>query len=249
MKNASLAGAPPPSAYQLDPARIIETAEKLARSIGASLPGSVLAGLAVELVRIARDTDRQVRQARRPILVIRIASVTAIGCGLLGIGFLLNRIHFRWEFGSTFTELFEVTGAAVNFLVMLSGALWFLVTFENRVKCNRALASIQELREFIHVVDATQLYYTPDMYDEGGSSANKLRRFDHTYLLYCSQILGLVGNLAALHTRGAAGDSIMRASADVEMFATALTGKLYNKAEFVRLSAKSDSNIADGQQP
>lgn len=86
------------------------------------------------------------------------------------------------------------------------------------------------------------------MYDDGASSANKLLRFDHSYLLYGSQILGLVGNLAALHTCGAAGDSIIRVSADVEMFATALTGKLYNKAEFVRLSAKSAADIDDGSR-
>lgn len=239
MKKAAISDDPAHSAFQLNPERIIETAENLAQRIGERLPGSVLAGLAGELVRIARDTDRRVQQARKPILAVRVASLTAIGGGLLGIWFLLHRIHFRWEFGSTFTELFEVTGATCNFLVMLSGALWFLITFENRVKSKRALEAIQELREFVHVIDATQLYYTPDMYDDDDAqSADSLRRFDHTYLLFCSQILGLVSNLAALYTRGAAGESIMRAAADVESFSVALTGKLYNKAEFVRLSFK-----------
>jgi hypothetical protein len=47
--------------HRLDPARIIETSENLARTVGDSLPGSSLAGLAVELARIARATDERAR--------------------------------------------------------------------------------------------------------------------------------------------------------------------------------------------
>ena len=131
-------------------------------------------------------------------------------------------------------------------MVALAGALWFLITLEARLKRKRALDSLQELREFIHVIDATQRYYTPDLYRQDGEGPSHSRRFDHTYLLFCSQMLGVISNLAALYTRGSAGDSIMRASADIEMFATALTSKLYAKAEFVRLSATSRSVSEEG---
>jgi hypothetical protein len=46
------------------------------------------------------------------------------------------------------------------------------------------------------------------------------RRFDHTYLLFCSQLLGVISNLAALYTCGAAGDSFMRAAVAQTTFAT-----------------------------
>jgi hypothetical protein len=43
--------------HRLDPARIIETAEDLARRVSDKLPGSRLADFAAELAQIARQTD------------------------------------------------------------------------------------------------------------------------------------------------------------------------------------------------
>ena len=50
-------------------------------------------------------------------------------------------------------------------------------------------------------------------------------------------MLGVISNLAALYSRGDAGDSILRAASDVEMLATALTDKLFSKADMVRLAS------------
>ena len=244
MNSASLTTPTPTGAHQLDPSKIIETAENLARRISESLPGSNLAGLATLLVQIARDTNQRVHQARKPIIAIRLASGTAIGGCLLGLWYLLRNVHTRSEF-SNVAEFLGAADTAFNFLVALAGALWFLITLEGRLKRKKALDSIQELREFIHVIDATQLYYTPDLYVKDGEIPNKARRFDHTYLLFCSQMLGVISNLAALYTRGSAGDSVMQASADIEMFAAALTSKLYSKADFVRLSTTSNSGSDD----
>src|SRR5947208_2229416 len=144
MKLAFPANAKPTVTHRLDPARIIETAENLVQRIGQRLPGSSLSCLAVELAGIARATDQRAQEARRPILAIRFASVTATGLSLLGLWYLVDRIHTRWEFG-TITELFEATDAGFNLLVILAGALWFLITLEARLKRKRALGSIEEL--------------------------------------------------------------------------------------------------------
>ncbi len=71
------AGPIPQGRHRLDPARIIETAENLARDIGEKLPGSSLAGLAVELAHIAHATVERTQQARRPIYAIRVLSSTS----------------------------------------------------------------------------------------------------------------------------------------------------------------------------
>ena len=234
MKSVSPVGEKPNVRHRLDPARIIETAEKLAQRIGERLPGSILAGLAVELARIARETDERARQARRPILAIRFASVLAIGTSLLGLWYLLDHIHTRWEFG-TIAELFEATDAGFNLLVLLAGGLWFLITLESRLERKKALGSIEELREFIHVIDVTQLYYTPELYKPDSANSRSPLDFDYTYLLFCTQMVGVINNLVPLYTRGAAGDSILRAASDVEMLANAVTARLQSKAETVRL--------------
>jgi len=219
--------------HRIDPARIIETAENLARQVSDRLPGSSLAELAVELARIAHVTDERASQARTPIHAIRAGSFLAIGAGIVLVSFLLMHIHARWEFG-TITELFEATDAGFNLLALLAGAIWFLVKLEARIKRKRALESVEELREFIHVIDVTQLYYTPDLYNREAASSHSSLKLDHHYLLFCTQMLAVIGNLAPLYTRGAAGDSILRAVSDVEMLANAITAKLQSKAESVR---------------
>lgn len=221
---------------QLDTSRIIETAENLAQQIDQRLSGSNLAALAAELAWLARDTDRRARQARRPIFAIRITSATLIGLGLLGLWYLLRHVHARWEFG-TVTELFEAADAGFNLLVLLAGAVWFSITLEARIKRKKVLAAIQELREFIHVIDATQLYHTPDLSQHAAAIPGTPGLFDHRYLLFCTQMFGVISNLAALYTRGEASDSVMRAASQVEMLANSLTDKLYSKAEMVRMSS------------
>ena len=90
----------------------------------------------------------------------------------------------------------------------------------------KALASIEELRDFIQVVDITQLYYTPDLYNPDPANSLSSLNLDSTYLLFCTELLTPISNLAPLYTRGAAGDSILRAVSDVEMLANATSAKL-----------------------
>ncbi len=222
--------------HRIDTARIIETAENLAGQIGERLPGSSLAALAVELVRIAHATEERARQARKPILAIRAGSFLAIGACVVLLSFIMMHVHARWEF-STIGEFFGATDAGFNLVALLAGAIWFLATIEARIKRKRALGAIEELREFIHVIDVTQLYYTPDFFKTESQPAHSSLKFDANYLMFCTQMLGLIGNLAPLYTRGAAGDSILRAVSDVELLAIAITTKLQSKAESVRAAA------------
>jgi len=224
--------------HRLDPAKIIETADHLARRVSEKLPDSDLAGLAAELASVARQSEERARAARQPILAIRIASILAVCWTLLGLWYLARHIHARWEFG-TITEVFEATDAGFNLLVILAGALWSFLTLEARIKRRKALASIEELRDFIHVIDITQLYYTPDLYNPNPANSPTSLNIDYTYLLFCTEMLTLISNLAPLYTRGAAGDSILRAVSDVEMLANAISAKLLSKADTVRIVAAS----------
>jgi hypothetical protein len=220
--------------HRLDPARIIATAENLAHEIGGRLPGSNLAGLAAELVQVAHGAEERASRAHRPIYAVRAASVLAIvACG--GLLWAIGRhVHARWEF-STITEVFEAADAGFNLVAILAGALWFLASFEARIKRRLVLESLEELREFVHVIDVTQLYYTPDLNRAEGPAAPGHRRLDHTYLLDCTRMLAVIGNLAPIYARGATGDTVLRAASDVEMLANAISMKLQAKAEEVRL--------------
>jgi cytochrome bd-type quinol oxidase subunit 2 len=150
----------PDPRHRLDAAKIIETAKNLSDDINVRLPGSNLAVLAQELAVLAVATEERRQKARRPFLAIRALSALAISLVLLGLWFLARHIHARWEFG-TINNIFDAINTGFNLLVLLAGALWFCVTLEARIKRKEALAFMEELREFAHVIDVTQLYYTP----------------------------------------------------------------------------------------
>ena len=195
--------------HRLDAGKIIETAKNLADEISVRLSGTNLAGLAEELAGLAVATEERARRARRPLLAIRALSALAISLVFLGLWYLARHIHTRWEFG-TINNVFNALNTGFNLLVLLAGALWFCVTLEARIKRKEALGFIEELREFIHAIDVTQLHYTPNLYRcrHGAQPSNPA--IDETYLLYSTQMLGVISNLAPLHTRGATGDSILR---------------------------------------
>jgi hypothetical protein len=229
-----LAGMHPNRKYRLDPSRIIETAENLARRVGERFPESNLVGLADELVRIARETDERARRALSPIYFVRAACLLAVIVGLVGLLLLIRHISTRWEFG-TITEVFESADAGVNILIVLAGALWFLISFESRVKRKKALSFIGELLEFVQWIDVTQLYYTPEFYKSKPAPGDSTAGFDYTYLLFCTEMLAVIGNLALLYTRGNMDDSVWRAASDAVMLANAIEDRLLSKAEAIRL--------------
>jgi hypothetical protein len=218
--------------HRLDAAKIIETAKNLAEDINARLPGTNLAALAEELAKLTVATEERARRARRPFLAIRAISALAISLVLVALWYLGRHIHAKWEF-ATINNVFDALNTGFNLLLLLAGALWFCVTIEARIKRREALGFIEELREFAHVIDVTQLYYTPDLYRyrHGDRSGNPA--IDEHYLLYSTQMLAVIGNLAPLYTRGATGDSILRAASEVEMLTIAISTKHLAKAEAV----------------
>ena len=82
-----------------------------------------------------------------------------------------------------------------------------------------------------------QLYYTPDLYKADPSASRTPLAIDFTYLLFCTQMLAVISNLAPLYAPGAPGDSIWRAASEVEMLAHAISTKLLSKADTVRLNS------------
>ena len=219
--------------HRLDAGKIIETAKNLADDVHRRLPGTNLAVLADELAALAVETDKRGERARRPFLAIRALSGFAIGLLLVGLWYLGRHIHARWEFG-TINSLFDALNTGFNLLVLLAGALWFCLTIEPRIKRQEALAFIEELREFAHIIDVTQLYYTADLYQSEHEAPLGNPAIDDTYFLYCTRMLGVISNLAPLYTRGTTGDSILRAASEVERLAIAITTKHLAKAEAAR---------------
>src|SRR5262249_46309951 len=103
-------------------------------------------------------------------------------------------------------------------------------------KRSRALSDLHELRSFAHVIDMHQLSKDPTVILSGAPSRTpnspprEMNQFQLTrYLDYCSEMLALIGKLAALYSEYTRDPAIVEAVHDVETLSTDLGRKIWQK--------------------
>jgi hypothetical protein len=109
------------------------------------------------------------------------------------------------------------------------------LTLEKRIKRSRALKDLHELRSLAHVVDMHQLTKDPDRVlvqrrSTASSPQHALSAYDlGRYLDYCSELLAVVGKLAALYVQNF-DDSVVLSSVDeIESLTNGLSRKVWQK--------------------
>jgi len=131
--------------------------------------------------------------------------------------------------------LVQVFESAVNDVVFVGVAVWFLATVETRLKRRVALRGIHELRSIAHVVDMHQLTKDPEhVLGLGPSTAaspkRSMTRFELArYLDYCSELLSLTSKLAALYVQGFDDPHVLAAVNDIQGLTTGLSSKIWQK--------------------
>jgi len=218
---------------QLDEAQILATLGRLKGRIGERFPGSSLAGVAEQLLAIARRTEALVDFLRRPLWAIRIAG----GAAIAAIAVVLYRVLAGMG-PARLKELGDVMATfntAVSDLVFLSAAVFFLATLETRLKRRRALAALHELRSIAHIVDMHQLTKDPERLlsaqpDTASSPKRAMTAAElGRYLDYCSELLSLTSKLAALHIQYFNDAVTLAAVNEIESLTTGLSGKIWQK--------------------
>jgi len=223
-----------PSYRALDEAKIVETLERLRNRIGERFPHSGLRRVAEELIAVARDVSDVVDYIRTPNWPIRAAAGLAI---LAMIAVLLAGLTTLQLSTSVrgMGELIQLFEAAINDIVFLGIAVYFLITIERRLKRRRALGVIHQLRSLAHVVDMHQLTKDPEqlMSPEPSTESSperittpaKLGR----YLDYCSELLSVTSKLAALLVQYFNDEVVLGAVDEIEGLTTGLQGKIWQK--------------------
>lgn len=219
---------------QAQPVR--ETIELLSRRIEERFPGSGLGSVCHELIDLADENARVIEGLRRPIWWLRTLTVIAVA-GLVSVVFYAIVSAFTMHTGELprFTELVQTVDAAVNELILLSIAVFFLVSLETRFKRVRALGILHRLRGLAHVVDMHQLTKDPEhvlgtMEATASSPKRVLTRFQLTrYLDYCSEMVSLISKLAALHGQTMQDPVVLEAVTDIETLTTGLSRKVWQK--------------------
>src|ERR1039457_2783312 len=188
---------------QLDADKIIETVKALRDRIEERFPDSGLGKVVWELQEVAEETVARTRWIQKPHLLLRFAAAVLS----LGIIILLTFLaaHVRQFDFRDFTNSVQALDSSISSVVFVGAPILFFLSWEHRIKRDRALKAIHELRALAHIVDMHQLTKDPESY--AGQHANPRHKRAMTpfqlnrYLDYCSDALALISKIAALYVQ------------------------------------------------
>jgi hypothetical protein len=221
---------------RLDPSRIADTARRLERRIAERFPDSGLSRVAGELVTVCQRAWDDQDWFRRPHLGLRIGVGLCIVLLLVVVAATLMVLLPR-PAGSSVAELLQLIEAAVNDLVFIGIAIYFLATLEIRRKRRRALKAIHELRSMAHIIDMHQLTKDPERLmnpglgpDTPSSPERVMSAFQLSrYLDYSSEMLSLLSKSAALYVQDFDDPVTLSAVNEVETLTAGLSRKIWQK--------------------
>ncbi|MEN8375307.1 MAG: hypothetical protein ABFS34_07650, partial [Gemmatimonadota bacterium] len=223
---------------------IRHTLERLERRIAERFPGSGLRRVAGDLRGIAEETESVLQRARRPHWPIRLAvyaALAAIGALVVAL-VIIVRTQLSVEVAGVGDLLQSIESAAQD-LIFFGLAVYFLLTIETRHKRKAALRELHRLRSIVHIVDMHQLTKDPEhlLSPEQvtpSSPSHRLGRFKLArYLDYCTELLSLSSKLAALHVQHVNDPVVLNAVNDVEVLASNLSNKIWQKIVIVDTAA------------
>lgn len=229
----------------LDPEKTIATLRTLSNRIEERFPGASLNRVCVELLAIAEETTGRINWLSRPHAWIRIAVFVVIGFAMY-LGWQVLK-QLKVEAGGLEIQDLE---AAANAVFLLGAALLFLVTLESRIKRSRVLSAVNELRAISHVIDMHQLTKDPSQVIVGvghrtpSSPKRTLTAYQLTrYLDYCTEMLSLVGKLAALYAQSNSDSVVLQSVNDIETLTNGISRKIWQKIMILDNDLKPDPEL------
>lgn len=227
-----------PGRYQqLSADHIIETLEKLHARIVARFPDAGLGRVCAELIETGRVSVAEAAALARPNYLWRGAAGALVLAGVVAQIAAFRFLHIE-RISGTAPELLQGLEAAVSLLILFGSAVWFVLTLEERIKRQRVLDALHRLRSLAHVIDMHQLTKDPTIVlDAQKTPASPERTMSHfqltRYLDYCSEMLALIGKLAALYGDRMRDGVVIEAVNDMENLTTGLGRKIWQKITLI----------------
>ena len=222
----------------LDATHIIATIERLGQRIEERFPGAGLSGVGRDLLGLARDCAREADSLGKPHWPIRAGVGTAIALMVVAViaavAGVIQRLNAPTHV-SGLAEFVQGVEAAVNDVVFLGIAIYFLLSIETRLKRRAAMRRIHQLRSIAHIVDMHQLTKDPERLlvpreDTASSPRRTMTRAElGRYLDYCSELLSLTAKIGALFVQRLDDAVVLQAVNEVEDLTNGLSRKIWQK--------------------
>ncbi len=225
----------------LNSEKVLETVKALVIRIQERFPDSSLCKVCAELETVCSRSRERIEWIGQPIWPLRILRYVLVAIVVVGIIItVIGLIHDQQAVEFGLTDWIQTVEAALNEVVMLGIGILFVWGLEDRLKRRRAMRALHELRSIAHVIDMHQLTKDPDRLDKDRENtessppmlmtAFNLRR----YLDYCSEMLSLVGKVAALHLQTLDDSTVVATVNEIEDLTTGLSRKIWQKIDMLR---------------
>jgi hypothetical protein len=233
---------------QLEIGQIVSTLRRLQQRISERFPESGLSKVAAELLKIADETGPILVRQRRPHRVIQFAAGVII---LLLV--IVPAAALIWRgvpaFDNDLSEVLQVVESAIQDVIFLSVAVYFVFTLETRLDRRVSLRELQRLRNIVHIIDMHQLtkdpehLISPDL-TTPSSPEHKLSHFEMSrYLDYCTELLSLSSKVAAVHLQAVNDPVVLSAVSDIEVLSSNLTNKIWQKIDVIDAQRRAAGQI------
>ena len=222
----------------LDPVRVVETADTLHRRIETRFPDSGLGRVSAELAAVAGEAAQHSRWLARPHWPLRLLAGLTIALLLLVVGSsayaAYDALRTRLE-PASLPELLQGTDAAINEIILLSIAVVFILQWEKRIKRARVQKAVHVLRSIAHIVDMHQLTKDPHRTLAPSPTAASVAKPPLTplelerYLDYCAELLAVCSKIAAIYVQHFEDEVALEAVNDLENLTTGLSRNIWQK--------------------
>lgn len=225
-----------PNYSQLNPELLVSTVETLSARVGERFPRAGLFRVSKHLCDVAKASQQRVNDAGRRSVWIRI--LIALLLLLLVAGIVVSALAFQIQpqpRSVTWLEFVQAMESGINDVIFIGAAIFFLASLENRMRRGRILKALHELRSVAHVIDMHQLTKDPQraagiLIATPSSPASDLSPDQLIrYLDYCSEMLSLVGKLAALYLQRSDDAVVLSTVDEIEGLTTGLSRKIWQK--------------------
>ncbi len=222
------------NARRLDADLIRQTADRIRQRIAERFPEAGLMRVAGELCAVADTAGAMSTRLARPYWWLRAVTVFVVGGLAFGASPLFDLLQVGQAKPGDLFAAVQGVDSALQILGVLAAGLFFLVTFEDRLKRRRALRALHELRSIIHVIDMHQLTKDPSISAAAARTASSPERDLSPlqlarYLDYCSELLSLSSKLAALYAQSLPDAVVTDAVSDLERLTANMSLKIWQK--------------------
>ncbi|MEA2709099.1 MAG: hypothetical protein QOF78_1700 [Phycisphaerales bacterium] len=221
---------------RIDAAAVHETIVKLEARIASQFPESGLRKVAQDLIDVSRGTPQRIHRIRRRSIVRRLLAwlLSALIIAIL----VTIPLMLRPGRVETLAEAVNVLEAALSAAFFIGASLVFLLTWETRMRHQRTMDAVHELRALAHVVDMHQLTKDPPMLlgvdvTTPSSASPPPRTYTpfelQRYLDYCSEMLALISKIAVLYVQDSTDGATIAIVDEIEDLTNGLSRKCWQK--------------------